>query len=64
MVSSSSCRSLRGFWYKFVDFVLRVLYRAVLVLSGTAGLFQQAVERVNQLGAAGITVGQTLIVTN
>jgi mannose-1-phosphate guanylyltransferase/mannose-6-phosphate isomerase len=35
-----------------------------LVLSGTTSLFQQAVERVNQLGAADITVGRTLVVTN
>jgi mannose-1-phosphate guanylyltransferase/mannose-6-phosphate isomerase len=35
-----------------------------LVLSGTTSLFQQAVERVNQLGAADITVGDTLVVTN
>jgi len=35
-----------------------------LVLSGNTSLFQQAVERVNQLGAADITVGTTLVVTN
>ena len=35
-----------------------------LVLSGTTSLFQQAVERVNHLGAADITVGNTLVVTN
>ena len=35
-----------------------------LVLSGTTSLFQQAFERVNQLGAPDITVGQTLVVTN
>ena len=35
-----------------------------LVLSGTTSLFQQAVERVNQLGAVDITVGNTLVVTN
>jgi len=35
-----------------------------LVLSGTTSLFQQAVERVNQLGAADITVSNTLVVTN
>jgi mannose-1-phosphate guanylyltransferase/mannose-6-phosphate isomerase len=35
-----------------------------LVLSGTTSLFQQAVERVNQLGAADVTVGNTLVVTN
>jgi mannose-1-phosphate guanylyltransferase / mannose-6-phosphate isomerase len=35
-----------------------------LVLSGTTSLFQQAVERVNQLGATDITVGKTLVVTN
>ena len=35
-----------------------------LVLSGTTSLFQQAVDRVNQLGAADISVGHTLVVTN
>ena len=35
-----------------------------LVLSGTTSLFQQAVERVNQLGAPDIAVGATLVVTN
>ena len=35
-----------------------------LVLSGTTSLFQQAVERVNQLGAPDIKVGKTLVVTN
>jgi mannose-1-phosphate guanylyltransferase / mannose-6-phosphate isomerase len=35
-----------------------------LVLSGTTSLFQQAVERVSQLGALDITVGSPLIVTN
>ena len=35
-----------------------------LVLSGTTSLFQQAVERMNQLGAADIAVGNTLVVTN
>jgi mannose-1-phosphate guanylyltransferase / mannose-6-phosphate isomerase len=35
-----------------------------LVLSGTTSLFQQAVERVNQLGAPDITVQNTLVVTN
>jgi mannose-1-phosphate guanylyltransferase/mannose-6-phosphate isomerase len=35
-----------------------------LVLSGSTSLFQQAVERVNQLGAADIAVGSTLMVTN
>jgi mannose-1-phosphate guanylyltransferase/mannose-6-phosphate isomerase len=35
-----------------------------LVLSGTTSLFQQAVERVNQLGATDIAVGNTLVVTN
>lgn len=34
-----------------------------LVLSGTTSLFQQAIERVNSLGADDITVGDTLIVT-
>jgi mannose-1-phosphate guanylyltransferase/mannose-6-phosphate isomerase len=35
-----------------------------LVLSGTTSLFQQAVDRVIQLGAADISVGNPLIVTN
>ncbi len=35
-----------------------------LVLSGATNLFQQAVERVNQLGPVDITVGGTLVVTN
>jgi mannose-1-phosphate guanylyltransferase/mannose-6-phosphate isomerase len=35
-----------------------------LVLSGTTSLFQQAVERVNQLGASDIALGDTLVVTN
>ncbi len=35
-----------------------------LVLSGTTSLFQQAVERVNNLAASDIKVGPTLIVTN
>ncbi len=35
-----------------------------LVLSGTHSLFQQAVERVNQLNTEDIQVGQTLVVTN
>ena len=35
-----------------------------LVLSGATSLFQQAVERVNQLGAPDISVGDTLVVTN
>lgn len=35
-----------------------------LVLSGVTSLFQQAVERVNQLGAADISVSDTLVVTN
>ena len=35
-----------------------------LVLSGTTSLFQQAIERVNLLDAADITVGATLVVTN
>jgi len=34
------------------------------VLSGTSSLFQQAIERVNGLGNAEISVGKTLIVTN
>lgn len=34
-----------------------------LVLSGTTSLFQQAIERVNNLAAADIQVGETLIVT-
>ena len=35
-----------------------------LTLSGDGSLFQQAVERVNQLGASDILVGTTLVVTN
>ncbi len=35
-----------------------------LVLSGTTSLFQQAVDRANQLGAVDITIGSPLIVTN
>jgi mannose-1-phosphate guanylyltransferase / mannose-6-phosphate isomerase len=35
-----------------------------LVLSGTTSLFQQAVERVNILGAEDIALGPTLVVTN
>jgi mannose-1-phosphate guanylyltransferase/mannose-6-phosphate isomerase len=35
-----------------------------LVLSGTTSLFQQAVERVNKLGAEDIALGPTLVVTN
>jgi mannose-1-phosphate guanylyltransferase/mannose-6-phosphate isomerase len=35
-----------------------------LVLSGTTSLFQQATSRLNQLGAADIAVGKTLVVTN
>jgi mannose-1-phosphate guanylyltransferase / mannose-6-phosphate isomerase len=35
-----------------------------LVLSGATSLFQQALERVNRLGASDIAVGQTLVVTN
>lgn len=35
-----------------------------LVLSGTTSLFQQAVARVNELKAADISVGPTLVVTN
>jgi mannose-1-phosphate guanylyltransferase/mannose-6-phosphate isomerase len=35
-----------------------------LVLSGTTSLFQQALDRVNQLAAADIKLGQTLVVTN
>ncbi len=35
-----------------------------LVLSGTTSLFQQAVVRVNKLGAGDIRLGQTLVVTN
>ena len=35
-----------------------------LVLSGTTSLFQQALERVNQVGASDIAVGSTLVVTN
>ena len=35
-----------------------------LVLSGTTSLFQQAVERINQLEAHDIALGNTLVVTN
>ena len=35
-----------------------------LVLSGTDSLFQQAVLRINAIGAADIAVGTTLVVTN
>jgi mannose-1-phosphate guanylyltransferase/mannose-6-phosphate isomerase len=35
-----------------------------LVLSGNTSLFQQAIERVNSLGCADISVGETLVVTN
>jgi mannose-1-phosphate guanylyltransferase/mannose-6-phosphate isomerase len=35
-----------------------------LVLSGSTSLFQQAVERVNELGSEDISVGPTLAVTN
>ena len=35
-----------------------------LVLSGTTSLFQQATDRLSQLGAADIAVGETLVVTN
>ena len=35
-----------------------------LVLSGNQSLFQQAVARVNRLAAEGISVGDTLVVTN
>lgn len=35
-----------------------------LVLSGTTSLFQQAVARVNALGADDIVIGDTLVVTN
>ncbi len=35
-----------------------------LVLSGTTSLFQQALERVNGLGASDITLSETLVVTN
>jgi mannose-1-phosphate guanylyltransferase/mannose-6-phosphate isomerase len=35
-----------------------------LVLSGVNSLFQQAVERVNGLAAADITIGETIVVTN
>jgi mannose-1-phosphate guanylyltransferase len=35
-----------------------------LVLSGKTSLFQQAVNRVNQLGATDIAINETLIVTN
>jgi mannose-1-phosphate guanylyltransferase/mannose-6-phosphate isomerase len=35
-----------------------------LVFNGNASLFQQAVERLNQLASTDIVVGQTLVVTN
>ena len=35
-----------------------------LVLSGITSLFQQAIERVNQVGTSDIAVGSTLVVTN
>ena len=35
-----------------------------LVLSGNTSLFQQAVKRVNELGASDIAINETLIVTN
>jgi mannose-1-phosphate guanylyltransferase/mannose-6-phosphate isomerase len=35
-----------------------------LVFSGETSLFQQAVERLNQLDSSDIVVGQTLVVTN
>ena len=35
-----------------------------LVLSGTTSLFQQATSRLDQLGAAVIVVGTTLVATN
>lgn len=35
-----------------------------LVLSGNTSLFQQAIERVNSLACADISVGETLVVTN
>jgi mannose-1-phosphate guanylyltransferase/mannose-6-phosphate isomerase len=35
-----------------------------LVLSGTTSLFQQAVERINSIATADISVGDTLVVTN
>lgn len=35
-----------------------------LVLSGNTSLFQQAIERVNGLACADISVGETLVVTN
>ena len=35
-----------------------------LVLSGSSSLFQQVVERVNQLGSSDIFLGKTLVVTN
>jgi mannose-1-phosphate guanylyltransferase/mannose-6-phosphate isomerase len=35
-----------------------------LALSGATSLFQQAVERINQLATTGIAVGSTLVVTN
>jgi mannose-1-phosphate guanylyltransferase/mannose-6-phosphate isomerase len=35
-----------------------------LVLSGTTSLFQQAVERINSIATDGLSVGNTLVVTN
>lgn len=35
-----------------------------LVLSGTTSLFQQAVERINSLSAADLSIDETLVVTN
>jgi mannose-1-phosphate guanylyltransferase/mannose-6-phosphate isomerase len=35
-----------------------------LVLSGTTSLFQQAVERINSIAIDGLSVGDTLVVTN
>lgn len=35
-----------------------------LVLSGTTSLFQQAVERIQSLGARGVDLGEALVVTN
>ena len=37
--------------------------RQFLVLSGTTSLFQQAIERVNNLVAEDILIGETLVVT-
>jgi mannose-1-phosphate guanylyltransferase/mannose-6-phosphate isomerase len=42
----------------------RVFHKQFLVLSGVASLFYQAVEYVNQIGAAEIAISNALVVTN